>query len=403
LERKALLTVAEIKAIKPQDKTKRYADEKRMYLEVSPSGGMYWRLKYDFDGKEKVLALGKYPDLSLKEARQKRDQAKLLIVDGIDPNAAKKQAKIKETGLPTFRELALQWMADRNGTIKAATMTRDQSTFENDLFPILGNLPIDTIKGINILAAAKKIEERGALEMAKRSIPLAGRVLRYAIRQGFIENDPTPHLGEALKPRKVKHMARIELSELPTLLQKIDSYGGDPVTIAAIRLMTLTFVRTIEMRFMEWSEVDFQKKEWRVPAHKMKMELPHIVPLSNQAIEVLESLRPLTGHRNYVFYNASVHKPLSENAVLGALWRMGYKGRMTGHGFRGLASTTLHEQGYMHDAIEIQLAHTVGSSVSKAYNHAQHLDYRRNMMQEWANFIDELKAGQTIQFSKKAG
>ncbi len=386
-----MLSVAEIKAIKPQDKTRRYADEKRMYLEVSPSGGMYWRLKYNFDGKEKVLALGKYPDLSLKEARQKRDHAKLLIANGTDPNVAKKQAKIKESGLPTFRELAMQWMADRNGTIKPATMIRDQSTFEKDLFPTLGDLPINMIKGINILAAAKKIEDRGALEMAKRSIPLAGRVLRYAIRQGLIENDPTPHLGEALKPRKIKHMARIELSELPALLQKIENYGGDPITIAAIKLMTLTFVRTIEMRFMEWSDVDFQKKEWRVPAHKMKMDLPHIVPLSKQAIDVLEGLRPLTGHRNYIFYNSSVHKPLSENAVLGALWRMGYKGRMTGHGFRGLASTTLHEKGYLHDAIEIQLAHTVGNAVSKAYNHAQHLDYRRNMMQEWADYISSLK------------
>lgn len=396
-----MLTVLEIKQIKPLDKTKRYWDEKGMYLEVTPKGGMLWRLKYRLDGKEKVLALGTYPEISLAQARRKRDEAKLLIAENIDPNQAKKQAKIKATGLPTFKELATAWMEDRQGTIKPATMTRDLSTFEKDLFPDLGDMAIDTIKGIHILAAAKKIEQRGAVEMAKRSIPLVGAIFRYAIRQGFIENDPTPHLGEALKPRKVKHMARIELSELPTLLQKIDSYGGDPVTIAAIKLMTLTFVRTIEMRFMEWSEVDFQKKEWRVPAHKMKMELPHIVPLSKQAIEVLESLRPLTGHRNYVFYNASVHKPLSENAVLGALWRMGYKGRMTGHGFRGLASTTLHEQGYMHDAIEIQLAHTVGSSVSKAYNHAQHLDYRRNMMQGWADFIDTLKTNQIVQFTQK--
>lgn len=386
-----MLTALEIKKIKPLEKTKRYWDEKGMYLEVTPKGGMLWRLKYRLEGKEKVLAIGTYPDISLAQARRKRDEAKLLIAENVDPSKAKKQAKIKEAGLPTFRELALAWMEGRQDTIKPATMTRDLSTFEKDLFPEIGDMPIDTIKGINVLTAAKKIESRGAVEMAKRSIPLVGSIFRYAIRQGLIENDPTPNLGEALKPRKVKHMARIELSELPELLQKIDSYGGDPLTIAALRLMTLTFVRTIEMRFMEWSDIDFEKKEWRIPAHKMKMDLPHLVPLSTQAIQVIESLKPLTGHRNYVFYNASVHKPLSENAVLCALWRMGYKGRMTGHGFRGLASTTLHEQGYMHDAIEIQLAHTVGSSVSKAYNHAQHLDYRRNMMQEWANFIDSLK------------
>lgn len=386
-----MLTALEIKKIKPLEKTKRYWDEKGMYLEVTPKGGMLWRLKYRIEGKEKVLAIGTYPDISLAQARRKRDEAKLLIAENIDPSKAKKQAKIKEAGLPTFRDLALAWMEGRQGTIKPATMTRDLSTFEKDLFPEIGDMPIDTIKGINVLTAAKKIESRGAVEMAKRSIPLVGSIFRYAIRQGLIENDPTPNLGEALKPRKVKHMARIELSELPELLQKIDSYGGDPLTIAALRLMTLTFVRTIEMRFMEWSDIDFEKKEWRIPAHKMKMDLPHLVPLSTQAIQVIESLKPLTGDRNYVFYNASVRKPLSENAVLCALWRMGYKGRMTGHGFRGLASTTLHEQGYMHDAIEIQLAHTVGSSVSKAYNHAQHLDYRRNMMQEWANFIDSSK------------
>ncbi len=383
-----MLTVAAIKAIKPQEKTKRYPDAKRMYLEVTPKGGMYWRMKYDFGGKEKLFAIGVYPEVSLAEARVKRDDAKRLVKQGIDPNVAKKEAKVVQSGLDTFKVLATAWMKDREGTIKPATMERDRSTFEKDLFPSIGDMPIDTIKGVHVLAAAKKIEARGAGEMAKRSIPLVGAVFRYAIRQGLVESDPTPQLGEALKPRKVKHMARIQLSELPRLLQSIDQYDGELITKSALKILCLTFVRTIEMRFMEWSELDFNNKEWRIPAEKMKAGVLHIVPLSDQAIAILNDLKPFTGHRKYVFFNHSSHKPLSENAVLGALWRMGYKGRMTGHGFRGLASTTLHEQGKMPDAIEIQLAHTVGNAVSAAYNHAPHSTYRRNMMQEWANFLD---------------
>jgi integrase len=396
-----MLTVPAIRAIKPQEKTKRYPDAKRMYLEVTPKGGMYWRMKYDFGGKEKLLAIGVYPEVTLAEARVMRDDAKKLIKQGVDPNVAKKEAKVVQSGLDTFKALATAWMQDREGTIKPATMTRDLSTFEKDLFPSIGDMPIDTIKGFHVLAAAKKIEERGAVEMAKRSIPLAGAIFRYAIREGLIEYDPTPNLGEALKTRKVKHFARIQLSELPSLLQKIDGCDGEIITKSAMKILCLTFVRTIEMRFMEWSEIDLNNKEWRIPAEKMKMGLLHIVPLSDQAIAILNDLKPFTGHWKYVFFNHSSHKPLSENAVLGALWRMGYKGRMTGHGFRGLASTTLHEQGKMHDAIEIQLAHTVGNAVSAAYNSAQHLPYRRTMMQDWANFLDEQRGGQVVSFPKK--
>ncbi|WP_410210677.1 tyrosine-type recombinase/integrase [Aquirhabdus sp.] len=369
----------------------KHSDGKGLQLHVFANGGKYWRMAYRFEGKQKTYSIGIYPEVTLKEARLKCDEARKLIQQGIDPTASKHEAKNVDSGKSTFRTLALAWMDDRRDVIKPVTMTRDLSTFEKDLFPEIGDMPIDTIKGKDVLAAAKKIEARGALEMAKRSIPLAGAIFRYAIRQGLIENDPTPHLAEALKSRKVKHMARIDAKDLPKLLADINSYTGDVLVVAALNLMCLTFVRTVEMRFMEWTEVDFEKKEWRIPAEKMKMQAQHIVPLSTQAIAVLKSLVPLTGKRQYVFFNQSSYKPLSENAVLSALWRMGYKGRMTGHGFRGLASTTLHEQGYMHDAIEIQLAHTVGSAVSSAYNHAQHLDYRRKMMQEWAEYLDSLR------------
>ncbi|MFG0635312.1 tyrosine-type recombinase/integrase [Acinetobacter soli] len=393
-----MLTDAKIRKIKPLEKKTKYPDEKGMYLEVSPSGGMHWRMKFRLFGKENIFSIGTYPDTSLAQARRIRDEARLQIKDGINPNEAKKQRKLHIDESTLFRALAMEWMEDRKAVIKEATYLRDLSVFEKDLFPALGDMPIDQIKGKDVLACAKKIEARGAQEMAKRSIPLAGRIFRFAIRKGIIENDPTPHLGEALKPRKVKNMARLDISEFPAFLERMDRYHGNLVIRSALQLMTLTFVRTAELRMMEWNEIDYENHLWRIPAHKMKMAQPHIVPLSKQALELLEGLKPLTGNKQYIFYNYSTAKPISSNALLCAIRTMGYNGKMTGHGFRGLASTTLHEQGYIHDAIEIQLAHRVGNAVSQAYNHAQHLDYRVKMMQEWSDFIDHLRI---IPFSKK--
>ncbi|HAV57785.1 MAG: integrase [Acinetobacter sp. GWC1_38_13] len=386
-----MLTDAQVRKIKPIDKKKRYSDEKGLYLEVTPSGGRFWRLKYRFNGRESTLTIGSYPEISLAQARRVRDEARIQLYNNIDPNATKNQRLDKTDKNKLFKVLAMEWMQDRKDAITEGTYLRDLSVFEKDLFPALGDMPIDQIKGKDVLACAKKIEERGALEMAKRSIPLTGRIFRYAIRKGIIENDPTPHLQEALKPRKVKHMARLDISEFPPFLERMDRYHGSILVKTALQLMTLTFVRTAELINMEWNEIDFDNHLWRIPAYKMKMALPHIVPLSRQAVELIESLRPITGNKQFVFYNHSKAKPLSNNALLSAIRTMGYMGKMTGHGFRGLASTTLHEQGYMHDAIEIQLAHTVGNSVSQAYNHAQHLEYRVKMMQEWADFIGSLR------------
>ena len=386
-----MLTDAQVRKIKPIDKKKRYSDEKGLYLEVTPSGGRFWRLKYRFNGRESTLTIGSYPEVSLAQARRVRDEARIQLYNNIDPNAAKNQRLDQTDKNKLFKVLAIEWMQDRKDAITEGTYLRDLSVFEKDLFPALGDMPIDQIKGKDVLACAKKIEERGALEMAKRSIPLTGRIFRYAIHKGIIENDPTPHLQEALKPRKVKHMARLDISEFPPFLERMDRYHGSILVKIALQLMTLTFVRTAELINMEWNEIDFDNHLWRIPAYKMKMALPHIVPLSRQAVELIESLRPITGNKQFVFYNHSKAKPLSNNALLSAIRTMGYMGKMTGHGFRGLASTTLHEQGYMHDAIEIQLAHTVGNSVSQAYNHAQHLKYRVKMMQEWADFICSLR------------
>ncbi len=396
------LTDAQVRKIKPSEKKVKYPDGKGMYLEVTPSGGMHWRMKFRLNGKENIFSIGTYPDTTLAQARRIRDEARLQIKDGINPNEAKKQKKLHAEESTLFKILAMQWMQDRKDAITEGTYLRDLSVFEKDLFPALGDMPIDQIKGKDILACAKKIEERGALEMAKRSIPLTGRIFRYAIRKGIIENDPTPHLQEALKPRKVKHMARLDISEFPPFLERMDRYHGSILVKTALQLMTLTFVRTAELINMEWNEIDFDNHLWRIPAYKMKMALPHIVPLSRQAVEFIEGLRPITGNKQFVFYNHSKAKPLSNNALLSAIRTMGYMGKMTGHGFRGLASTTLHEQGYMHDAIEIQLAHTVGNSVSQAYNHAQHLDYRIKMMQEWSDFIDGLRGKNSPYLSIKS-
>lgn len=386
-----MLTDAQVRKIKPLEKKKRYSDEKGLYLEVTPAGGRFWRLKYRFNGRESTLTIGSYPEISLAQARRTRDEARIQLYKNIDPNAVKNERLQQTDESILFKSLAMEWMEDRKAVIKETTYLRDLSVFEKDLFPALGEMPIDQIKGKDVLTCAKKIEERGAQEMAKRSIPLAGRIFRFAIRKGIIENDPTPHLQEALKPRKVKHMARLDISEFPPFLERMDRYHGNPMIKTAIQLMTLTFVRTAELRMMEWDEIDFETKLWRIPAEKMKMAQPHIVPLSRQALELIEGLRPLTGNKQYVFYNHSTAKPMSSNALLCVIRTMGYNGKMTGHGFRGLASTTLHEQGYMHDAIEIQLAHRVGNAVSQAYNHAQHLEYRVKMMQDWSDFIDSLR------------
>ena len=386
-----MLTDAHVRKIKPLEKKKRYADEKGLYLEVTPSGGRFWRLKYRFNGRESTLTIGSYPEISLAQARRTRDEARIQLYNNIDPNAIKNDRLQQMDESKLFKALAMEWMEDRKTVIKENTYLRDLSVFEKDLFPVLGDIPIDQIKGKDVLACAKKIEARGAQEMAKRSIPLVGRIFRFAIRKWIIENDPTPHLQEALKPRKVKHMARLDISEFPPFIERMDRYHGNPVIKTALQLMTLTFVRTAELRMMEWDEIDFENRLWRIPAEKMKMALPHLVPLSKQAIELLKILLPLTGRKQYVFYNHSTAKPMSSNAILCVIRTMGYNGRMTGHGFRGLASTTLHEQGYKHDAIEIQLAHRVGNAVSQAYNHAQYLEYRTKMMQEWSDFIDSLR------------
>lgn len=402
-----MLTDSQIKKVKPptedQKAPDKYSDGQGLQLHVFANGGKYWRMAYRFEKKQKTFSIGKYPDVTLAEARVKRDEVKRLIKQGIDPMKAKKEAQTTDEGASTFETIANQWLADRQDSIKDSSHTRNVRHFINDIYPAIGKKPIDTIKAPHVLEMAKKIEGRGAAEMARRALRLTSAVMRYAKAIGLIEYDPTSGLSEALKPRKVKHMARIPESELPKLLKDIDNYPGDIITRIALQLITLTYVRTIELRHMEWTEIDLDKREWRIPAEKMKMGKIHIVPLSDQAVSLLNELRAFTGNRKYTFHSIRSNKPMSEVTLLAALWRMGYKGRMTGHGFRGLASTILHERNYNHAAIELQLAHSDRDQVSAAYNYADHLPYRKKMMQEWADYLDGLRTGQVVQFPKAAG
>lgn len=398
-----MLSALAVKKIKPESKTKRYTDEKSMYLEVTPKGGMLWRLRYRLNGKENIFSIGTYPEISLAEAREVRDDAKKIIKQGISPTAARKQAKIAKVGIASFETIANQLMNDKRGTITESSYKHDCSLLRRDILPAIGKMPIDTIKAPHLLEMAKKVEARGAGTVARKSLRLTGTVMRYAKRLGLIEYDPTTGLSEALKPRKTQHMARIPESELPLLLQKIDAYIGEEMTRIALKIITLTFVRSKELRNMEWSEVDFDKKEWRIPASKMKMGKVHIIPLSTQVIALLERLKLLTGDKQYAFYSSRSFKPIGESTLLNAIWRLGFKDHMTVHGFRGLASTILHEKSYLHAAIELQLAHSDKDQVSASYNYAGHLPYRRKMMQEWADYIDELRSGVIVHFPKAMG
>jgi len=401
------LTDVRIRSAKPKDKISKIFDSGGLYLEVSVAGGKYWRWKYRFGGKEKRLAFGVYPDVSLKAARGKRDDAREQLAAGIDPGEARKAEKIAQAGAESFEAVAREWHAKFSPGWVASHGDRILRRLEKDLFPWLGKRPIAEIKAPELLAVLRRIESRGAQETAHRAMQNCGQVFRYAVATGRAERDPIGDLLGALPPPKEKHHASIiEPKRVAELLRAIDSYQGFFGTKCALRLAPLVFVRPGELRKAQWLEVDLEKAEWRIPAERMKMREQHIVPLSRQAVEILRELDPLTNRGipakpnapRYVFPGAqSRERPMSENAILAALRRMGYtKEEMTGHGFRSMASTLLHEQGWNHQVIERQLAHAERNAVSAAYNFAEHLPERRKMMQAWADYLDGLKAGAEV-------
>jgi len=394
-----MLTDIKIKALKPKDKLYAVTDERGLSLEISPTGGKWWRFKYRFEGKQKRLSLGIYPDVGLKEARNGRDSLRKLIASGIDPAAARKAEKLSSNDLDSFETVAREWHQKFKHTWSANHAERTLLRIEQNIFPWLGSKSINKITAPELLAALKRIENRGALETAHRTNQICGQVFRYAIATGRAERDPSADLKGALPPTKSKHHASItEPKKIGELMRTIGSYSGTFTTACALKLAPLLFVRPGELRHAEWSEFDFDNAEWRIPANKMKMKAVHIVPLSKQAIEIIEELKPVTGSGKYLFpSNRTITRPMSDNTVNGALRRLGYtKEEMTAHGFRSIASTLLNEQGWNRDAIERQLAHSERDGVRAAYNYAEYLPERKRMMQAWADYLDSLAAGADV-------
>jgi len=383
----------------PTSKHYRMSDEKGLYLEVASSGGKWWRLKYRIGGKEKRLSLGIYPDVSLKDARIKRDNLRKQIADGIDPSHTRKVEKQSTGDQNSFEFVAREWhskfSADWSESHKSRTIIR----LEQNVFPWLGSKSINDITAPELLGVLRRIESRGALETAHRVNQICGQVFRYGIATGRAERDPAADLKGALPPAKVKHHPSItDPIKVGALMRAIHGFTGTIITATALKLSPLVFVRPGELRQAEWSEIDLDNAEWRIPPEKMKMRVVHIVPLSKQAIEVLKEIQPLTGRDKYVFpSNRTITRPMSNNTVNAALRRMGYtKDEMTAHGFRSIASTILNEQGWLGDAIERQLAHGESNGVRAAYNYAQHLPERKKMMQAWADYLDRLAAGADV-------
>lgn len=404
------LTDAAIRAAKPADKTRRLSDAGGLYLELSPAGGKWWRLKYRHGGKEKRLSLGTYPDTGLADARDKRDAARKLLAAGVDPGEQRKAEKAAgaERAANSFEVVAREWIAKQSATWVPAHSSRIVLRLENDIFPWIGARPVAEISAPDILACLQRVEARGAVESAHRIRQNCGQVFRYAIATGRAQRDPAADLRGALAPVKQTHRAAItDPQGIGGLLRAMDAYRGSFVTRCALRLAPLVFVRPGELRQAEWGEFDLDGGLWNIPAERMKMREPHLVPLSTQAVDILREIHALTGQGRYVFPSArSPKRPMSNNAVLSALRRMGYaKDEMSGHGFRAMARTIMDEVLHVRpDYIEHQLAHAVRDPNGRAYNRTAHLPERRTMMQQWADYLDALKAGgNVVAMQRKAG
>lgn len=391
------LTDLAVRKAAVRDKPYRLSDEKGLYLEVALSGSKYWRWKFRFAGKEKRLALGVYPEVSLAEARAARDGARKLLASGVDPSEARKAQKASRVELAenSFEAVAREWFAKYAPTWVDTHSEKIIRRLERDIFPWVGSRPIDKVTAPILLVCLRRIEDRGAIETAHRALQNCGQVFRYAIATGRAERDVSADLRGALSPVVESHHASItDPKAIGALLRSIEGYEGSLVTKCALRLAALLFVRPGELRKAEWAEFDLDKAEWRIPAKRMKMREVHIVPLATQAMAILRDLQALTGHGRYVFPGARTNgRPMSENTVNAALRRLGYaKDEMTGHGFRSMASTILNEQNWSRDAIERQLAHGERNNVRAAYNFAEYLPERRRMMQAWAEYLDSMTA-----------
>jgi len=390
------LTDTAIRAAKPAEKPRKLFDGEGLYLEIAPSGGKWWRLKYRWVGREKRLSLGTYPEVTLLEARRRRDDAKRTLAEGADPSAERQSQKMAANAAAgnTFETVARAWHVSWKRTRTQKHAAQVLRRLELDVFPKLGSMPITSIKAPDLVAMAKAVEKRGAHDLARRAIQISGQVFRYAIGHGLAEHNPARDIepSDVLQPVVEHNYARVAPERLPVLLQAINRYDGHERTRLALHLMSLAFLRTSELIGARWREFDLDGQRWTVPAGRMKMPTPHIVPLARQAVEVLRSLKDAgTGDELLFPGNTDHEKPISNNTLLFALYRMGFKGEMTGHGFRGVASTALHEMGMEHAHIELQLAHQERDRVSAAYNYAKYLPQRAKMMQAWADHLDTVR------------
>lgn len=384
------LTEIKIRSAKSKIKPYKLSDGEGLYLLIHSNGSKYWRLKYRIRNKEKVHAIGQYPDISLAEAREKKFYVKQDIKNGIDPNDKKKieafEKRLADDN--TFESVALEWHKKNIRKWSERQALKLENWINKELVPVFGYLQVNEVKPIHVMQVMKNIESREAYDVARRVLNLCSQIFRYAIPTGRCEYDVTVGLNQTLTYVKRENFKCISVEELPQLLKTIEQHRCQELTKYALWFVLLTFVRTKELRFSKWTEVDLKKKEWRIPAENMKMRRPHVVPLSSQAIGVLKKVQALGLNSEYIFPNENdSQKVMSENTMLFALYDMKYRGKMTVHGFRQLASTVLNEQGFNPDAIERQLSHMERNNVRRAYNHAQYLPERKEMMQWWADYV----------------
>ncbi len=400
-----MLTDAAIRNASVPAKPTKLSDGRGLYLLCAPSGGRWWRFKYRYEGKEKLLSLGTYPEVSLAKARDAREEARRQLASGVDPSSARQEAKRRkeEASASSFESIAREWLENVKPAWAEVYHKDTEKRFEAFVFPSIGRRPISAVAVTELLTMVRKVEARGTLVTAHKVLRACRQVFAYAIASGRSERNPATDVRGALKALpKAKHMAALPASELPTFLRKIDQYDGEAQTRLALRLLALTFVRTTELRAATWAEVDLDKGDWTIPASRMKTSAPHHVPLSVQAVDAFRELHRMNGKWPWIFAGRAPSKPMSKNTVLFALYRLGYHSRMTGHGFRALASTTLNEMGYRPDVIERQLAHIEKNAVRAAYHRSQYLEERQTMMQAWADYLDAQRGrGEVVSFTPR--
>ena len=389
------LNARQVDAAKPREKAYKLADGAGLYLEVVPSGSRYWRMKYRFNGKEKRMAFGVYPAVSLAQARALRDEAKKKLAEGIDPSFAKKEEKlVRDVRLHnTFQAVALEWHGTKVSRWSEGYASDIIEAFNKDIFPYIGQLPVNEIKPLVLLNVLRRMESRGATEKAKKVRQRCSEVFRYAIVTGRAEYNPAADLTSAMSGHESKHYPFLTVEELPDFFKALSGYTGSPLIVLAARLLILTGVRTGELRGAFWSEFDLEKAVWEIPAERMKMKRPHLVPLSTQALEIVQQLKVMSGQYPLVFPGRNdPRKTMSEASINQVFKRIGYTGKVTGHGFRHTMSTILHEEGFNTAWIETQLAHVDKNAIRGTYNHALYLEGRKEMMQWYGDYVDSCES-----------